>query len=49
MRVIPLVAAHSISGYRNSCALLLARGDQLKPSGSVRGAGLLSEPAELEN
>lgn len=34
---------------RDSCALLLARGDQLKPSGSVRGAELLSEPAELEN
>ncbi len=31
------------------CALLLARGDQLKPSSSVRGAELLSEPAELEN
>lgn len=34
---------------RDSCALLLARGDQLKPSSSVRGAELLSEPAELEN
>lgn len=34
---------------RDSCALFLASGDQLKPSGNVRGAELLSEPAELEN
>lgn len=34
---------------RDSCDLLPASGDQLKPSGSVRGAELLSEPAELEN
>lgn len=34
---------------RDSCDLLPASGDQLKPSGSVGGAELLSEPAELEN
>lgn len=34
---------------RDSCALPLASGDQLKPSGGVRGAELLWEPAELEN
>lgn len=34
---------------RDSCALLLASGDQLKPSGGIRGAKLLSEPVELEN
>lgn len=32
---------------RDSCAPLPDRGGQLKPSGSVRGAALLSEPAEL--
>lgn len=34
---------------RDSCTLLLARGDQLKPSANVGGAELLSETTGLEN
>lgn len=34
---------------RDSCSLLPARGDQLKPSATVKEAQLLSEPVELRN
>lgn len=42
-----LLLQHTPLVCRDSCALLLARGDQLKPSDSIRGAKLHSEPAEL--